>query len=115
MKMRPVEGRRPLNQYMNDLLLTFMHDNNIADGDLPPAMDERIENAADALQDALMGAYYWRQKHPATDYTTEATLMTQDGKVEILRWGVDDYSAEFIDADYSVRGSLRDIIAELRF
>lgn len=49
------------------------------------------------------------------DYTLEATFMTQDGRVEILRWGVNDYSAEFIDADYSVRGDLRDIIAEIRF
>lgn len=115
MKMRAIGEQRPLNQYMNDLFLTFMHDNNIADGDLPPALDQRIEETADALQEALMCAYYWRQKHPATDYTTESTLMTQDGTVEILRWGVDDYSAEFKDADYSVRGSLRDIIAELRF
>ena len=51
----------------------------------------------------------------STEYTLETTLMTQEGRVEILRWDVDDYSAEFLDADYSVRGSLRDIIAELSF
>ena len=51
----------------------------------------------------------------STEYTVEATFMTAYGKVEILRWGADDYSAEFIDANYSVRGSLRDIIAELSF
>lgn len=115
MKMRAIGEQRPLNQYINDLFLTFMHDNGIKDGDLPEFLDNKIEEAADALQGALMNAYYWRQRHPATDYTTEATFMTQDGKVEILRWGQDDYSAEFIDADCSVRGSLRDIIAELRF
>ena len=50
-----------------------------------------------------------------TENTLEAVLMTQDGRVEIWRWGIDDYSAEFIDADYSVRGNLRDIIAEINF
>lgn len=49
------------------------------------------------------------------EYTLEAVLMTQDGRVEILRWGQGDYSAEFLDADYSVRGLLEDIIDELRF
>lgn len=52
---------------------------------------------------------------PAPDYTLEATFMTQDGRVEILRWGQGDYSAEFLDADYSVRGLLEDIMEEINF
>lgn len=113
MKIKPAE-QRPLNTYINDLFLTFMHETGIKDG-LPKTLDEKIESAADALLDALTKAYYWRQCNPTPDYTKEATFMTQDGAVEVLRWGVDDYSAEFLDADYSVRGSLRDIIAEPRF
>lgn len=46
---------------------------------------------------------------------SETLFRTSRGRVEILRWGADDYSAEFIDEDYSVRGTFRDVIAEIEF
>lgn len=113
MKMRP-QTQRPINEYINDLFMMFMHDHGIEDGDLPSHIDREIEEAAEALREVLVRAHYWCASHPK-NHEFVCSFMTRDGMVEILRWGRDDYSAEFHDADYSVRGSFEDVIREIEF
>lgn len=45
--------------------------------------------------------------------TLETTLKICGETIEIRRWGLNDYEADFIDGDCSVRGSLAGILIEI--
>lgn len=43
----------------------------------------------------------------------ETTIRLENETIDILRWGPNDYSAEFYNADCSVRGTMIQIMAEI--
>lgn len=45
--------------------------------------------------------------------TLELAVTIKGENIEIWRYGVNDYSVNFIDRDFSVRGSLAGVILEL--
>ena len=45
--------------------------------------------------------------------TLETTIKIGSETIEIWRWGLNDYSVNFINGDCSVRGSLASIIMEI--
>lgn len=40
----------------------------------------------------------------------ETTVQLHEETIAIVRWGCDDYSAEYLNGDCSIRGPLRDIM-----
>lgn len=43
----------------------------------------------------------------------ETTIELENETINIMRWGPNDYSAEFYNADCSVRGTMVQIMAEI--
>lgn len=52
-------------------------------------------------------------ENPGDDFRFAGVVALRGEAVEILRWGDDDYSLEFNIGDWSIRGTLADILEEL--
>lgn len=100
---------------MDEMFRDFQSENDIESGDAPFDIVHEMNKAEEAFVDTIEQCMWWQKLNARKDYEVVCSFMTRNGKVEILQWGQNDYSAEFLDADYSVRGSLEDIMREIEF